>query len=44
MQAITTSARGLSIIFIIAKDRVLGLTAVGGALLLGTWLGTLGLY
>jgi hypothetical protein len=43
MQTITTTARGLSVLVTINKDRLTGLAAVTAALLAGAWIASLGL-
>jgi hypothetical protein len=43
MNAIVTSAKGLTVLFGLQKDRIAGLAAVAAALLLGAWLCSLAL-
>ncbi len=43
MQAITTTTRGLSVLFGVHKDRAAGLLAVVAALVAGAWLSSLGI-
>lgn len=43
MRAITTTTRGLGVLFLMSKDRFGGLAAVAAALVAGAWFASFGL-